>query len=93
MDWRPKKVSRERGDVELIKVHYFARLRELTGKSEEVIEQDSLTVRELLNWAEVTYPGFGKDTIQVAVNEEYSLKDDVIKSGDVCAFIPPVSGG
>lgn len=93
MDWRPKKVSRERGDVELIKVHYFARLRELTGKSEEVIEQDSLTVRELLNWAEVTYPGFGKDTIQVAVNEEYALKDDVIKSGDVCAFIPPVSGG
>lgn len=93
MDWCPKKISRERGDVELIKVHYFARLRELTGKSEEVIEQDSLTVRELLNWAEVTYPGFGKDTIQVAVNEEYALKDDIIKSGDVCAFIPPVSGG
>ncbi|MCZ2260273.1 molybdopterin converting factor subunit 1 [Sporosarcina sp. G11-34] len=77
----------------MITVHYFARLRELTGKSEEVIEQDSLTVRELLNWAEVTYPGFGKDTIQVAVNEEYALKGDVIKSGDVCAFIPPVSGG
>ena len=93
MDWCPKKISRERGDVELIKVHYFARLRELTGKSEEVIEQDSLTVRELLNWAEVTYPGFGKDTIQVAVNEEYALKDDIIKSGDICAFIPPVSGG
>lgn len=93
MDWCPKKISRERGDVELIKVHYFARLRELTGKSEEVIEQDSLTVRELLNWAEVTYPGFGKNTIQVAVNEEYALKDDIIKSGDVCAFIPPVSGG
>ena len=93
MDWCTEKVSNERGDVELIKVHYFARLRELTGKSEEVIEQDSLTVRELLNWAEVTYPGFGKDTIHVAVNEEYALKDDMIKSGDVCAFIPPVSGG
>ena len=93
MDWRSKKISRGRGDVELIKVHYFARLRELTGKSEEIIEQSSLTVRELLNWAEVTYPGFGKNTIHVAVNEEYALKDDVIKSGDICAFIPPVSGG
>lgn len=66
---------------------------ELTGKSEEIIEQDSTTVQQLLDWAESTYPGFGKDAIHVAVNEEYALKDDVIQSGDVCAFIPPVSGG
>lgn len=52
-----------------------------------------MSVRELLDWAENKYPGFGKDTIQVAVNEEYALKEDVIHSGDVCAFIPPVSGG
>lgn len=93
MDRRAKEISNRREATKLIQVHYFARLRELTGKSEEVIEQDSLTVQELLNWAEATYPGFGKDTIQVAVNEEYALKDDIIKSGDVCAFIPPVSGG
>ena len=52
-----------------------------------------MTVQELLHWAEDTYPGFGKDMIHVAVNEEYALKDDVIQPGDVCAFIPPVSGG
>ena len=77
----------------MIKVQYFARLRELTGQSEETIEQDSMTVRELLDWAENKYPGFGKDTIHVAVNEEYALKEDSIHSGDICAFIPPVSGG
>lgn len=77
----------------MIKVNYFARLRELSGKPEETIEQQSMTVRELLDWAENRYPGFGKDTMHVAVNEEYALKDDVIQSGDVCAFIPPVSGG
>jgi len=77
----------------VIKVNYFARLRELTGKPDETIEQQSMTVRELLDWAETTYPGFGKDTVHVAVNEEYALKEDVIQSGDVCAFIPPVSGG
>lgn len=77
----------------MIKVHYFARLKELTGKSEETLEMDSLTVADLLNWAENTYPGFGKNTIHVAVNEEYALETDLIKSGDVCAFIPPVSGG
>lgn len=77
----------------MIKVHYFARLRELTGKSEEHIEKYSMTVQQLLDWAEDKYPGFGSDMIHVAVNEEYALKDDVIQSGDVCAFIPPVSGG
>ena len=77
----------------MIKVNYFARLRELTGKGEESLERESMTVAELLTWAEETYPGFGADNVQVAVNEEYALKDDVIKSGDVCAFIPPVSVG
>lgn len=77
----------------MIKVYYFARLRELTGKSEEVLEENTITVEELLNWAENTYPGFGKDTIHVAINEEYALKSDVIQTGDICAFIPPVSGG
>ena len=77
----------------MIKVYYFARLRELTGKAEELIEQSSMTVEQLLDWAEEKYPGFGKDMIHVAVNEEYALKDDVIQAGDVRAFIPPVSGG
>ncbi|MFD1927439.1 molybdopterin converting factor subunit 1 [Sporosarcina siberiensis] len=77
----------------MIKVNYFARLRELTGKSNETLEKDNITVQDLLDWAEETYPGFGKDTIHVAVNEEYALKEDVIQSGDICAFIPPVSGG
>lgn len=77
----------------MIKVNYFARLRELTGKSDETVDQESMTVRELLDWAETTYPGFGKETVHVAVNEEYALKEDIIHSGDICAFIPPVSGG
>ncbi|MDW0108535.1 molybdopterin converting factor subunit 1 [Sporosarcina aquimarina] len=77
----------------MIRVNYFARLRELAGKGQETLERDTMTVQELLDWAEETYPGFGKDDIQVAVNEEYALLDDVIQSGDECAFIPPVSGG
>lgn len=93
MDWGTKEVSGKGGGANMIQVHYFARLRELTGKGQETLHRDSMTVSELLEWAESTYPGFGADTIQVAVNEEYALKEDVIHSGDVCAFIPPVSGG
>lgn len=77
----------------MIHVQYFARLRELTGKSEEVITNETMTVQQLLDWAEETYPGFGKESVRVAVNEEYALQDDIIQSGDHCAFIPPVSGG
>ncbi len=77
----------------MIRVNYFARLRELAGKGQETVERDEMTVQELLDWAEETYPGFGKDDVQVAVNEEYALPGDLIRSGDECAFIPPVSGG
>ena len=77
----------------MIRVQYFARLRELAGKGQETLDREQLTVQQLLDWAEETYPGFGKDDIQVAVNEEYALPEDVIHSGDECAFIPPVSGG
>ena len=77
----------------MITVQYFARLREHAWKGKEVIQREQMTVQELLDWAEETYPGFGKDSIQVAVNEEYALPGDVIQSGDECAFIPPVSGG
>ena len=77
----------------MIRVQYFARLRELAGKGSETLERSQMTVQELLDWAEETYPGFGKDDVQVAVNEEYALAEDVIQSGDECAFIPPVSGG
>ncbi|QTD40557.1 molybdopterin converting factor subunit 1 [Sporosarcina sp. Te-1] len=77
----------------MITVKYFARLRDVAGKGEETLDREELTVSELLDWAESTYPGFGADNVQVAVNEEYALKEDTIRSGDVCAFIPPVSGG
>lgn len=77
----------------MIRVRYFARLRDLAGKGQETLDREQMTVQELLDWAEVTYPGFGKDDIQVAVNQEYALPEDVIHSGDECAFIPPVSGG
>lgn len=77
----------------MISIQYFARLRELAGKGQETLDREQMTVQELLDWAEETYPGFGKDDIQVAVNEEYALPEDVIHSGDGCAFIPPVSGG
>lgn len=52
-----------------------------------------MTVQQLLDWIEQAYPEFKGMSLQVAVNEEYARREDTIHSGDVCALIPPVSGG
>lgn len=77
----------------MIRVCYFAGLREITGKSEETIDRAEWTIQELMDWAKETYPDFKNKTLFVAVNEEYARPDDVIRAQDAIAFIPPVSGG
>ncbi|MNZ62582.1 Molybdopterin synthase sulfur carrier subunit [compost metagenome] len=77
----------------MITLRYFASLRDASGKSEESLERSEWTVKELMEWADATYPGFKNKTVLVAVNEEYAHEEDTIKDGDIVAFIPPVSGG
>lgn len=77
----------------MIKVIYFAVAREMVGKGEETLKAENLTVKQLLEWIESTYPRFEQTGMQVAINEEYAMLDDPVKAGDVCAIIPPVSGG
>lgn len=89
-----KDVSRLKEEIcKMIHLRYFASLRDATGKSEETIDRNSSTVKELIEWAEENYAGFNNKTILVAVNEEYARSEDIIQDGDVVAFIPPVSGG
>ena len=77
----------------MIVLHYFAGLRELTGVSEEQADLAGRTVEELWQWAVEKYPGIQASSVRIAVNEEYALPEDRLESGDVAAFIPPVSGG
>lgn len=77
----------------MITLHYFAGLREITGISEEQVELSGRTVEYLWQWVAETYPDILSGSTRIAVNEEYALPTDVLESGDVVAFIPPVSGG
>ncbi|KKO52151.1 molybdopterin converting factor subunit 1 [Paenibacillus sp. DMB20] len=77
----------------MIRIYYFAGLRDAAGKSEDTIDRPQWTVQELLDWAEAAYPAFSGKSILVAVNEEYAKREDVIRDGDTVALIPPVSGG
>lgn len=77
----------------MIKVLLFAHLQEKVGKESLQIEHLSMTVKELKDLVGIKYELGSLNNVMVAVNEEYALDEDTIQSGDVVAFIPPVSGG
>ncbi|OAM53158.1 molybdopterin converting factor subunit 1 [Methylovorus sp. MM2] len=83
----------------MIKLLYFARLREALGISEEDYAHDTaLTVASLVQVLTarggVWHEEFGgKKTIRAAINQVLVKSDAVIADGDEVAFFPPVTGG
>jgi molybdopterin synthase sulfur carrier subunit len=74
---------------------YFAALRDLVQRSEEAYETGTteLTVAGLCDELTRVHPRLSWEGVRVAVNEEIVKGDFRLTSGDVVAFIPPVSGG
>jgi len=84
----------------MIKVLYFARLREQLGTTGEELPAaaELATVGDLTTilrgrggiWSELLAED---ETILVAVNQEMARPETLIKDGDEVAFFPPVTGG
>lgn len=84
----------------MIKVLYFARLKEsLNYSTEEMnLPADVSTIAQLKQhlalrgeaWANLFN---GKQSIRAAINHALVENDAVIKNGDEVAFFPPVTGG
>jgi len=78
----------------MINILLFAQLQEEIGSAKLTIEADGLTVELLKQQLADTYHiGHLLDEVMVAINEEYAENNALIKSGDIVALIPPVSGG
>ncbi|MCK0473418.1 molybdopterin converting factor subunit 1 [Halalkalibacter sp. APA_J-10(15)] len=77
----------------MIKVLLFAQLQEESGQDEISLELAPVTIKELKELLIRDYSIRTFDNVMVAVNEEFANEEDVVKSGDTVAFIPPVSGG
>ncbi len=83
----------------MIKVVYFALVRERLGRAEEEIEAKGVaTVGDLLQRLREQGPEYARllapeNTILVAVNQEYANADDPVSDGDEVALFPPVTGG
>ncbi len=82
----------------LIRVLYFAGLRDAVGLSEESIElspQVGSTVGELCAHLAVRHRAYAdrRAHVRVARNEAFADASEALVDGDVLALIPPVAGG
>jgi len=78
-----------------IQLLFFGITTDLTGRNSQSFEiRENTTIKDLKNNLISEYPNLKNiNEFAIAVNEEYANEDVVIKSGDVVAIIPPVSGG
>lgn len=78
----------------MIKLLFFAEMQEIVGQSTLTIEAENISIEEITNNFLKNYEmNHLINQAMFAVNEEYAEVDTIVKSGDVVAFIPPVSGG
>ena len=83
-----------------VTVLYFANVREIIGKSSEIIvDQSGMTAKDLFNLLLEKYPKLValRDDLSLAVNQTYidMTNENGVKlsNNDEVAVIPPVSGG
>lgn len=75
------------------KVLFFAHLRDMVGAESVEVDAAGKTVAQLKEEMTETYKLLKMETVMTAINEEFAPDEEIIKAGDVIAFIPPVSGG
>lgn len=79
-----------------IKLLLFGITSDLLGTSslEIEVEESSCSVQELKKLLLEKFPQLKNiNSYAIAVNEEYSTPETLLKENDVVAIIPPVSGG
>ena len=81
----------------VIRVRYYAILRDITDKSEESLEIKECKLSELISLLNNKYPKLNefmsKYKVTVLVNSSVCSDDCLIKDGDLVEFLPPSSGG
>lgn len=77
-----------------ISVQYFAVLKDLTGKTDEVISTSADFASDLFEEICARYHlQMPTSHLRVAVNDDFCEWNYPLKEGDKIVFIPPVSGG
>ncbi|WNS75331.1 molybdopterin converting factor subunit 1 [Bacillus sp. DTU_2020_1000418_1_SI_GHA_SEK_038] len=77
----------------MIKVLFFAHLRDAVGEESVQLDVSGKTVAELKQLISEKYESVNLENVMTAINEEFASNEEVTQAGDTVAFIPPVSGG
>ncbi|HEX6958225.1 MAG TPA: molybdopterin converting factor subunit 1 [Ferrovibrio sp.] len=84
----------------MIRVLYFASLRERVGVAEETVAPppEVRTVAELIQWlrgrSDIHDSALANPAmVRIAVNQDYAQADHPVRAGDEIAIFPPVTGG
>ena len=84
----------------MLKIIYFASLKEKVGRAEEQVElpESVVTLADLIEHLSEHLGSSWSDAINstpvlTAVNHEMCERSESIKDGDEIAFFPPVTGG
>ncbi|ASS91278.1 MAG: molybdopterin converting factor subunit 1 [Bacillaceae bacterium] len=77
----------------MIRILFFAQLKEQLNKKEMTLPYQEITVKQLRERLEKEYSLPALSSVLFAINEEFAAEDDIIRDGDVVALIPPMSGG
>lgn len=73
---------------------YYASLREQCGRSEETLQTDAVTAKELYDTQRVRYGlPWASNHLTVAVNDHMAPWSHPLNDGDRVAFLPPMAGG
>jgi len=78
-----------------VKLLYFAVLRDIAGRRDDVVEvPEGTRAADLWQRMRENHQAL-RDVAQpmTAINESYADADQVLRDGDELAFIPPVAGG
>ena len=79
-----------------VTVQFFARLRELAGRSEMTCDlAPGATVADVWRAVERAHPPMAPlaSAVSAAVNADFAPMTTEVHEGDDVAFLPPVSGG
>jgi molybdopterin converting factor subunit 1 len=77
-----------------IQILFFGKLKETWNSSKTRVQTQANTVDELYTELLTTASEIPhKESIKVAINEEFSEWNSLINEGDVIALLPPASGG
>ena len=77
-----------------IKVHYFAKLRDLTNKEKESIEiAMESTPKDIYKQLNEMYGLPDNPNLKIAINDSFASWESELQDKDKLVFIPPVTGG